>query len=126
VLLVDATVIELIRSMGYGALLGAGVTGLIYSIFWTYFSPVLSLKDVLFVGALLGGGAHRLVDSLLYSMLRPITSFIGYYSRLAQLLILRETGIISHRQADELLRQLTNRYFLGQQTRGDPPGLPPP
>jgi hypothetical protein len=51
---------------------------------------------------------------------------VAYYSKLSQLLFLRRSGIITHRQADELLRTLTGKYFLEAPSQHAPRQLPPP
>lgn len=121
----DAATIELFRSLGYGAVFGGGLVGLLYCFFAPHFAPGVSLKEAMIVGGFLGGGLHRLIDRYLFdSLLRPITGFIRYYGQLTQLLLLRRAGYISHRQADDLLRVLTTRYFFGLPASQAPRRLP--
>jgi len=54
--------LELLRSLGFGALFGAGNAGLAYTVFPHLFEGAASLQDLLIVGGLIGGG-HRAVDT---------------------------------------------------------------
>ena len=109
----DRGLIELIRSLGYGALFGAGVLGLVYALFVDRFYPVVSLRDVVLIGALIGAGLHKAIDTyLIKGLFHPVGSFVAYYGKLIQLIGLRRAGLISNRHATQLLRQLTDGYFL--------------
>jgi len=54
--------LELLRSLGFGALFGAGNAGVAYTVFPHLFEGAASLQDLLIVGGLIGGG-HRAVDT---------------------------------------------------------------
>jgi len=109
----DTDLFEFIRSLGFGALLGSGTLGLLYALFAARFSDAVSFRDVLLLGAFIGAGLHRAVDTYVISgILYPISSFVSYYSRLVQVLALRELHFISYRHANNLLRKLTDAYFL--------------
>ena len=118
--------IETLRSLGFGSLLGGGASGLLYILFPTLFPGAATVEVVVTVGGILGAGTHQLIDKwFLKSMVAPMGKFIGYYSKIVQLSILRRTIGEEHR--NRLLQELTDRYFLD-----DTPGnkrsrfLPPP
>jgi hypothetical protein len=78
--------IELFRSLGFGALFGGGFLGLIYILFPSIFSVTTTIEVVLAVGGLLGAGTHQFIDKLfIKSILAPIGKFINFYSKLIQL-----------------------------------------
>lgn len=107
----DLRLLSLFRSLGFGALLGAGILGLVYAQFSETFSPHVSLRESMMIGGVLGGGLHRIIERLFEIIFRPVTDFIAYYIKLVQLLTLRHTGVITGSQANRLLRRLTDAYF---------------
>jgi membrane-bound metal-dependent hydrolase YbcI (DUF457 family) len=121
--MVGLRVLEFIRSLGFGALLGSGLAGLIYLGLLAKFPTEPNLENVLLVGALIGAGSHQLIDALIVrSVLHPLGNFVRYYGKLVQLVLLRR--IIGHGETDELIKELTRRYFL-EQDESDRPLLPP-
>lgn len=83
------------------------------------------MVEMMAVGGLIGAGCHQLVERyVLGGFFRPIRSFLAYYVRIAEISSLMRTGIISRRQGADLLREVTDRYFLGTQAE-NPPLLPP-
>lgn len=57
-------IVELIKSLGGGGLLGAGLLGLIYLLYPGLFPATVTIEIVLVIGSLLGAGCHRLFNSL--------------------------------------------------------------
>ena len=102
-----------LRSLGFGALFGAGVAGIVYSLLPTAFPGASSIDNLLLVGGLAGGGLHRAVDVyVIGGILRPMTSFVQYYSKLGQLIWLTRQGVIGSREAREIQLQITTKYFI--------------
>jgi hypothetical protein len=122
----NISILEFLRSLGFGSLFGSGLTGLAYTIFYKYFSPSVSLRDMLIIGGLLGAGLHRMIDHYIFNnFFHPISSFIAFYSKLIQLSMLRRRGIISRRHANKLLKELTDKYFMAKPQPEKAPRLPP-
>jgi hypothetical protein len=104
--------IEILRSMGFGALFGGGVVGLCYIMFPQQFPGAVELKNAILIGGLLGSGAHQLIDAwLVQSLLRPAGRTISFYSRLVQLILLRP--IVGRQMHRELVRELVRDHFVG-------------
>ena len=105
------SMLELFRSMGFGALLGSGTFGVMFVISPNLFPGETSVDKAVILGALLGAGLHRLIERwVIHGMLHPITRFSTYYFRLAQLVLL--SRIIGVRLQRDLIRELTRNYFL--------------
>lgn len=66
-------ILNFIRSLGFGAMLGSGTMGLIYIFGYQilYDPEMKNLKDFLLIGALLGGGLHSISNHLVNFMLPP-------------------------------------------------------
>jgi hypothetical protein len=104
--------IEIVRSLGFGALLGSGVLGLLHVRYADAFPADADLFSAILVGALLGAGVQRAVEAwIVNSVLRPSVRLTGYYFKLAQLSLLRRLAIITKKQHAGLVKDLTNRYF---------------
>jgi hypothetical protein len=102
-----------IRSLGFGAMLGAGVLGLIFVMFPAFFSERIDFNNIVFLGALIGGGSHRLIDIWFVQIIfYPVGRFVSYYSRVIQLILLSKSRTISNKQKKEILKQLTEKYFI--------------
>jgi hypothetical protein len=71
--------LELLRSLGFGALFGAGNAGLVYTVFPHLFEGAASLQDLLIVGGLIGGG-HRAVDTYIIGAVHRghVVGIIGF------------------------------------------------
>jgi len=112
--------IETLRSLGFGALLGSGILGLSYLTAPRLFLGTTTMETVLAVGGLLGAGAHQLIDTwFLKGILSRIGGFVGYYSKLVQLAYIGR--YLEEEQRRHLLRELTERYFLNETLKGLPP-----
>ena len=108
--------IETLRSLGFGALLGSGLLGLAYLIAPNFFPGASTMDIVLTVGGLIGAGAHQLIDTwILKGVLSPIGGFIGYYSKLVQLAFIGKH--LEEEQRRRLLHELTERHFLNGNNR---------
>jgi hypothetical protein len=121
-----ADLIETLRSMGFGALLGGGIVGLCYIMFPQQFPGAVELKNAILIGGLLGGGAHQLIDAwVVRSLLKPVGRTISFYSHLIQLILLRP--IIGQQMHRELVRELVRGHFVGNpQAQLPPTRLPGP
>lgn len=102
-----------IRSLGFGALFGAGVFGLAYSIRPTSFAGAGSLREFMMVGGVLGAGLHQIIDRYVGQMLvAPAHRFVRFYSRLAQAEFLFRIEVISARDAARLKREIVDEYLV--------------
>ena len=105
--------LESFRSLGFGAMLGSGGLCLVYALIPQTFANNLTLDQIAFIGALIGGGAHLLIDKwLLLGLLKPIGRIVIFYSRMIEILMLRQ--VIGQRKALQLARTLADDYFLGR------------
>ena len=101
--------LQLIKSLTGGALLGAGLLGLLQV---QHIVPWIDLNQAMTLGALIGSAIHRIIDGFL----TPITKPIRYYSQILELRMQVHLGIISVKQAKFIQDRLVERYFLGIQT----------
>jgi hypothetical protein len=109
--------IDSIRSLGFGGLIGAGLLGLIYAMFPNLIELKLSIDQVMIIGAMIGSGGHTLINNwFIRTFLSPVRAFIGYYSAIIQLSLMRNK--IGDRQCKKILRELTYKYFLGRAENG--------
>lgn len=104
-------IIDNIRSLGFGGLLGSGSVGLLVLFFPSLLDSKMTVDAALAVGGFFGAGFHRLVDvAINNTYLAGANKFIAYYSKLVQLKILSDT--IAEEQRSRLLEVLTEDYFL--------------
>ena len=106
--------IEFFRSLSYGGLLGCGVAGVIYLLFYRTFEGVVSINTFVAFGGLIGAGAQQLIESVIRIALPPISSFISYYEKMIELSFLLHRGRITPEQHKEILSKLTQERFLGK------------
>ena len=112
------SLIENIRSLGFGGLFGSGTLGLFRVLFPELFPAEITLEDLLIIGALFGAGGHRLINTMVVnSIFRPLGKFLSYYSKLVQLLMLR--NLIGRKRQKEYLIELSRRYFLDESSTSD-------
>lgn len=117
-------IFEFFRSLGFGGLLGAGVFGSAHLLFPGLFPGAIDLNDILIVGGLSGAGFHKLLDSILNQfLLNPIGGFIQFYSKLVQLVLIR--NVIGQKMYNETVHQLTKRYFIENDRSERTKKLPP-
>lgn len=95
-----------VRSFGLGGFLCGGLSGLLFLVCPSAPPPHASITDVLLVGGFLGAAGQRLLANI----------FQNFYSRLLQLTLLRP--VIGEQTYNEILREVTLRYFLGEQHKG--------
>ena len=102
------SILETIRSMGFGAMLGSGLLGLSKCIY-----PELIHGDpetVLMIGALFGGGFHNLIDKwVINSFLFPIGKRIQHYTKLMELKLHRR---MPKELRDEIYTKIVTDYFI--------------
>jgi hypothetical protein len=105
------SLVALVRSLGFGAMLGAGLAGFAGLATVDRLPHGVTLEQIMILGALVGAGLHQFIDTLLFaSLLRPLGRFLGYYSRLVQLVLL--TDYVGHQRTRAIVQQLTDDYFL--------------
>lgn len=97
------------KSLGFGAMLGAGILGLLCVSLPHRFPENTSLSFLVLLGALIGAGAHRAIGTLL--------SPIIYYFKITQLLVLCRARMITQKQKRALIVQLTQDYFAPRQRK---------
>jgi hypothetical protein len=101
-----------IRSLGLGGFLSGGLAGLLFLLYSDTFPTRSNLEGIMLIGAFLGAACQRLADPLI------IKPFL-YYASLVQLLLLRRH--IGERTRNEIIQQLTRKYFLGEYDRNRAP-----
>jgi len=70
---------------------------------------------------------HRLVERYFVWIVGPVGTFVVYYTRVFELMLLRRSGVLTKSRAREILDELTVRRFLGKAAvRENPRSLPPP
>ena len=95
-------------------MLGAGIAGLIYSLFPELFGHSVDLKSILIVGALIGGGLHGLIDGAIQAFFGPPARWVSFYSSLLNITMLFRLGVITEQRRQELVGELVKKYFLGR------------
>ena len=111
---VKVDIINYVRSLSFGGLLGCGVAYLVFLSYPHHFDGRASLETVVIFGSLLGAALHRAIDALLVkALLLPFVKFTSYYGKLIELTLQHRAGLID----DELYKQIKNEldrdYFLG-------------
>ena len=102
-----------VRSFDLGGLLCGGLSGLLFMLYPSALPPEATITDALLVGGCLGAAGQRLLAKLFGPL--------HFYLRLLQLTLLRP--VIGVQTYDEILRELSLRYFLGERHNGlDAPG----
>lgn len=116
---------ETLRSLGFGALLGGGTLGLIYLLMPELFHGAATLETAAGIGGLLGAGTHQLIDAwFIKGLLGQVGRFLSYYSKLIQLALLWR--VLPRDLARRLLREITERHFLDKPPPGPGNRLLPP
>ena len=119
--------IELIRSLGFGGLLGAGILGLIYSIFPQFIVASITFEQILTIGALIGAGFHGFIERTIgSSLLGPLGSQIRFYSKIAQIALMRKMNLVTQKKAKELTEGVLTYHVLPELKPNDSRQLPPP
>jgi hypothetical protein len=120
-------IIDGLRSLSFGGLLGAGIAGIIY-----LSSPLLratgvTLYEMFLVGGLLGGGFHEAINRwIIRTFLGPWARSARHYIRVAEVLGWLRMGWITPPRAAQLINQLADSYFLGDLEKTSMPKLPAP
>ena len=97
------SLLESVRSLGSGSLLGAGAAGILRILFPEYFPVDMPLHMVVIIGALTGAGLHH--------SSKPTYLVFAYYCALLQLTLLARLGAISKTRRRELFEKLTESQF---------------
>ena len=116
--------LELLRRIGFGALLGAGLGGLLYATHPALF-PGAAFREVIYIGAAIGGGLSQLIEKGMHVVLNPVSRRAKHYSKILELAIARSHGIVTEEQAQAIREQLQADYFLGDTRIPVKRGLPP-
>jgi hypothetical protein len=102
------------RSFGFGGFMCGGLVGLLFLLYPDAFPRHSTPEGVVLIGACLGAGFQRLANLL---VLKPLL----FYAGIAQLTLLRR--LIGEKTYNEIIRQLTIEYFLGERDRASAPSL---
>jgi hypothetical protein len=114
---------DYLRSLSFGGLVGAGLSGLAYLKF-PYLSTVISLSSFILCGGLVGGAIHRVFARISEIIFHPIGRFITYYEQQVELMLLLQAKRITMAEYEEINARLTRQRFLGKEPP-DKPQLPP-
>lgn len=105
--------IDLIKSLGFGATIGSGLLGIVRVLNPNVFPEDVNLSWIICIGALLGAGIHQATYAcIVRPVLKPGIRFIGLYLYLRQLLWLQQQGQITKGQYKDLIKTLMTSYFL--------------
>src|SRR5438105_10719163 len=107
-----------LRGLGFGGMLGAGLSMMTLFLFPNLFPPDLDPRHVAVAGGLIGAGCHQLIEKwFIQTFLKPVGLFICYYSRIARIAVqIRLTrakitpGGIQH--LTDLVNILSTNYYL--------------
>ena len=102
------------QTLGFGGLLGAGLFGTCYSVFFAEIMSGVSLTEFMMIGASLGAGTSQAVERFTLGILQPMSSKVAYYSSIAELHIQMRLGLINSESATEILEELTRHHFLSE------------
>lgn len=107
--------VDALRSLGFGGLLGGGLLGLAYCLLQRHFPPTVTLADAISLGGVLGAGLHQFIERYVVNgVLQPVGAFVAYYVRLAQILGLVRAGVLLPDEGHQLVAEITRRYILGE------------
>src|SRR5262245_27936896 len=98
-----------IRSLGFGAMFGAGLALFITATISMFAPPerVIPHQQLTVAGALVGGGLHQLIDRwLIGAILSPLSKFACFYFRLAQLRLFLRMRRLSGNTAPPTITQV--------------------
>jgi hypothetical protein len=114
--------ITILKSLGFGSMLGSGLLGCWCISSPASFPPDTNLYFLIVLGALLGGG----VQGAFVSVLSPLVQWFSYYFRITQLGALWRLGIITQKRRNELVDALTQSHFQPEkrEKQADEPSSP--
>jgi hypothetical protein len=104
--------IPMIRSLGFGALFGAGLAGVAYTMFPQIFSGATRLQDMMVVGGFIGAGIHEILDRYVVGgLFGPLVRATRFYASLAEIVALRRAGLVGPELANDLLESAMKARF---------------
>lgn len=107
------SIIETVRSLGFGGLIGGGLGALIY--FYTdRYSPFLSLGPYIFIGisAALGMAGQHAIERVLTFVFYPVFGYVRFRLKLLEIDNLVRSGRISPEEAQRLILKLCEKRLL--------------
>jgi len=107
-----ALVVELVRSLGFGSLFGAGIGGCLWIFCGGSKQSAVSFDQSLLMGALLGAGTHQIIDKYISEgILKPLAPYAKAHFVLRYVGRLQNTGLIDQEQAAMLKDQTIDILF---------------
>jgi hypothetical protein len=107
--------LNFLKSLGFGAMLGAGLGGILFCGYYNKPSSSITLKEAMMIGGLLGGAIHRLLDQYIITpIISPLIPDFAFYRQLLELRMLQRRGLLEEQKADELLNGIIEKKFLGK------------
>ncbi|HEX5705727.1 MAG TPA: hypothetical protein VFX96_00410 [Pyrinomonadaceae bacterium] len=107
-----AQILEFVRSVCFGALAVSSLLMLAYSYFPGYFPPAITHTEVFFTGVVIGTLLHRALHAALFNPFsRALGTSFGFYTKLAELALLRRSGVISREEFRSIANQMKANYF---------------
>jgi hypothetical protein len=102
--------LRVIRSFGFGALIGAGIMGYVHCKCKSYFDSQVTLRDAIAVGALLGAGFHQLIKKIVRILFLPTSAEQTLHLTIMDINTSCDKGYISTNEADSLARRAHEEY----------------
>lgn len=107
----SATTLTTLHSMGYGAMLGAGLLGTAHTVI-PIVHDAMYFPTAVLLGGLLGGGLHGVGSVIFKLMLRPAGRYVELFWRLTTIVFLREAGVLSQERAAILVDTAIDKVLV--------------
>jgi hypothetical protein len=110
-----AQIIELLRSISFGALLANCLLFMVFVRHPNLFPANMTPKELFFIGTAFGTLLHRSINSVIFNPLtRSLASSLAFYSKLIELAINRNKGLLTKDEYSRFSSELKAQYFGSQ------------
>jgi len=109
-------VLAVLRALGFGGFLGAGIFGIIHILMLRATAASIGFEQFVLVGGLLGAGFAHLFSKFSSLVFAPVVRFLDYYRRRLELYLHVQADLVKTETAAYIDDELTKQHFLGDRS----------